>query len=1400
MDIQGISYFTEKEGEKKYRDFDEISDNFQWDSEQIGFSVGGYEQIVVTNNKHGFYMVNEDVIEQNKGIDRLLDMHLDKISEKYGMHNFLKKLDDRNLVLNQETINILMENDKVLVSQNGVESEMLIADSQVAEKDKPIYALNQNGEEVTFEKSEIKNVIRNGQKLFDRELDAGEMNRNRMAIAKDINRIANDLYPAGLSVVNVMNELQQGHTKLLMSQLATMRANPYINAKQQDDIIVNQFALYSLEEYKKADKEMVAVESTDDYADDKFMEPLDGSALYRLVHVSDKGLEAIDNKVYSSAEDVANDVDTNHYTLVSYDDIVYSAMSSKENARLQEEVNTTMETPHREDDNEWTQLKETFISEYNQATGKECDSEIFEYIEECVKKNDLENFNNTAEFLLEESLKYKLDASAKMLTGLMERINEPRQENEEEKEIPNEETNICSKNMSFANSLDEVIDGLSKNPNAYLDVVESTGDFVLINALRENDNVVLRATLYADNYENDKLELSFSMNDENEKNESIRKMTSFISDSFLGNDLSLYKNEEIKLHIEELRLEGEDVPYKLSQACKPPVEKAATLPLPSSTTVNSDKKEIEGDKAVEKITHGEDTHTRSSKVKTASDLFSAFEKGVKNILTSAEFANWCKKQATLYYKAYSLRNAILIHMQNPKASYVLGYNQWQLYGRQVKKGAESIAIIAPSSQDKDVFASLMKKLKADLKESGKGYVSIQVPSTTATLTLYNNGLMDMKKGNTPVFQHVPENTARKIFNQLLNNSAKKFMVSHVYDVKDTIEADVMFVSDKRYFKDSEIVKDAKGKPVTMRDAHGHVKYKIAPSAERKASFNEAKLTLHADIHENERKMEDLFLALARISKKRGVPVNVIENEQDDILRSGALGYYHRPADKQDKEYIVISGDLDITNRVSVLIHEMAHASLHKDVNALKDEMNKQGKEVDAVTRQMKEVQAEATAYIVGSAFGIKTDEKSFNYLAAWSESIELNDIQKSLDLVLRESHKLLNDIEKDLQRHNLDMELEPIVDKPLKANDIQMEVATNKKYIIDNMVKIEQIKKSLFADMKRIEDEQQQDLIKEQLLTADKMEIALAKYNNLTDRLEKSTTQLSQMDTMYQLDSAKKFIDSLKEKIDSLSEERIVSINEKLREKKNNIKMLYSANPLEAIKELQKKHDVMRDLSDVDLQFIAKSQYISKRYSSMLGKDDDKFVINALKQLDNFKSVLSKHNVAVEVNHCDNWSSQPVYKEGDLMHPRIANTVFAGAEKQIHAIRKRHSDYPTTEFNFTVYSVAGNNLEARRMNVYIGDGTQKDIQDVIKQIAKTDSDKKLYESFSASVRERSNLELRNAELVSSSYSNLRTMAEWKDIIESSNDNERSEERNAVQEESHTQHNTDERERNAATPF
>jgi antirestriction protein ArdC len=76
------------------------------------------------------------------------------------------------------------------------------------------------------------------------------------------------------------------------------------------------------------------------------------------------------------------------------------------------------------------------------------------------------------------------------------------------------------------------------------------------------------------------------------------------------------------------------------------------------------------------------------------EIVKQLEDGVKDVLDSGKWADYLTFMSR--FTNYSANNTLLIWMQMPTASLVAGYKAWQSkFGRQVKKGAKGIHILAP---------------------------------------------------------------------------------------------------------------------------------------------------------------------------------------------------------------------------------------------------------------------------------------------------------------------------------------------------------------------------------------------------------------------------------------------------------------------------------------------------------------------------------------------------------------------------------------------------------------------------------------------------------------------------------------------------------------------------------
>lgn len=93
------------------------------------------------------------------------------------------------------------------------------------------------------------------------------------------------------------------------------------------------------------------------------------------------------------------------------------------------------------------------------------------------------------------------------------------------------------------------------------------------------------------------------------------------------------------------------------------------------------------------------------------------EEGLASISTDSEWLNFLRFQSLFYQYSYS--NAILIFLQNPQATYVMGYRSWNKIGRYVVKGGKGLKILAPCYRKVEVFKEPENKIEYHQLEGEK---------------------------------------------------------------------------------------------------------------------------------------------------------------------------------------------------------------------------------------------------------------------------------------------------------------------------------------------------------------------------------------------------------------------------------------------------------------------------------------------------------------------------------------------------------------------------------------------------------------------------------------------------------------------------------------------------------
>lgn len=135
--------------------------------------------------------------------------------------------------------------------------------------------------------------------------------------------------------------------------------------------------------------------------------------------------------------------------------------------------------------------------------------------------------------------------------------------------------------------------------------------------------------------------------------------------------------------------------------------------------------------------------------------------------------------------------------------------------------------------------------------------------------------------------------------------------------------------------------------------------------------------------------EDLKNAVIHIS-----PCPIFFEDIPEIKK--VSGYFNRRENK-----IVIDRNLSQKETILVLFHEMAHATLHREI----------GK-----TRNEKETEAEAVAYLISRHFHIEASASSFIYIARHTNS-ELEEFKNAIETIKNTANQLIESLEKSMEKN-----------------------------------------------------------------------------------------------------------------------------------------------------------------------------------------------------------------------------------------------------------------------------------------------------------------------------------------------------------------------------------------------
>lgn len=140
------------------------------------------------------------------------------------------------------------------------------------------------------------------------------------------------------------------------------------------------------------------------------------------------------------------------------------------------------------------------------------------------------------------------------------------------------------------------------------------------------------------------------------------------------------------------------------------------------------------------------------------------------------------------------------------------------------------------------------------------------------------------------------------------------------------------------------------------------------------------------------------------------------------IPGGARGY----CSPLEQKIVVQEGMSEVQN-IKTIIHEVTHAALHAPEIDLPV--------IERTDRNTKEVEAESTAFIVCSHYGIDTSEYTFPYLASWSNTKELNELQSSLETIQKQASELIDKIDTRLAELQMERPKELLSEKTACFNN-----------------------------------------------------------------------------------------------------------------------------------------------------------------------------------------------------------------------------------------------------------------------------------------------------------------------------------------------------------------------------
>lgn len=704
----------------------------------------------------------------------------------------------------------------------------------------------------------------------------------------------------------------------------------------------------------------------------------------------------------------------------------------------------------------------------------------------------------------------------------------------------------------------------------------------------------------------------------------------------------------------------------------------------------------------------------------------AFEltEGIKSVMQSENYKNWLDTNSKYFATQYSFQNAILVYLQNQNASYTMSYDKWKYYGRQVMQGEEGIRILRPKlvyeKGEGTLFRQIKNGLIKQLAQNPNAIANYRLGISKLEFTMNSNHVIGLKIGGKERMTFASDEILKKfIDNNILGKVPVGYSPVSVFDVSQTEIAKELYVKPSEVLPSETIVKDENGKNVTNK--RGEVR--IVCSDERRNRFRVAFPEAERSENDKEKKpltpekVAILYEVLKAVNMGKNVPVFERTRQEDEELKKGASGYFDRTSSSDcPNGYIVIQSDMSASEKLKVLFHETAHADLHGNLQKLADEMQLDKKELGTT---MRETQAESVAYALGKEFGIETSTDSFAYLAAYSRGFELQELQKSMNVIHKEVQELRKELASELEARHYDLALNPIKEEVLSAETIDEKTKQFVNYATEQITKA-QTDRSTVPDM--IEQYQGNDRIVTIVSDIDancqsreyESNVILSSARSLVEAKDRAAQDIEieiAQNSMRRIDEANVEYDNLMDRYIDVVKDT------------NDLRKEYAEDKIGTLKKISADYPRLAALSDAQLAYISKSKICAKEVKYLNG-DVSRFVDKCCERAEMLPQIAAKNGTFIEVSRCEQWTNPAVFKAGTLCHPRIAERITENAEMLIRKLKEaeeaKGSYMPATRCEISVYSVLDGQLQGLSTVMDIGDGEQNSLQHHMQQLAVSD--------------------------------------------------------------------------------